>query len=177
MPRAARTALITGSNKNIGRACALALAKGGFNIVVNGAKDRAAAEAVAREVETLGVEALVAMGDVGKREDSACIAKEALERFGTVDALLNNAAMRPDGKFLEMSEADFDRVVDTDYKAAYWLARATIPGRRSRSARSESKKPAKRGARPAAAPKKPTVGGMPASEAMNTVISTPSAGA
>ena len=44
-----------------------------------------------------------------------------------VDALLNNAAMRPDGKFLEMSEADFDRVVDTDYKAAYWLARASIP--------------------------------------------------
>ena len=36
--------------------------------------------------------------------------------------------MRPDGKFLEMSEADFDRVVDTDYKAAYWLARATLPG-------------------------------------------------
>jgi 3-oxoacyl-[acyl-carrier protein] reductase len=43
MPRAARTALITGSNKNIGRACALALAKGGFNIVVNGAQDRARA--------------------------------------------------------------------------------------------------------------------------------------
>jgi 3-oxoacyl-[acyl-carrier protein] reductase len=128
MPRATRTALITGSNKNIGRACALALAKGGFNIVVNGAKDRAAAEAVAREVEALGVEALVAMGDVGKREDCARMAKEALARFGTIDALLNNAAMRPDGKFLEMSEADFDRVVDTDYKAAYWLARATLPG-------------------------------------------------
>ena len=53
MPRAARTALITGSNKNIGRACALALAKGGFNIVVNGARDRAAAENVANAREEL----------------------------------------------------------------------------------------------------------------------------
>jgi 3-oxoacyl-[acyl-carrier protein] reductase len=128
MPRAARTALITGSNKNIGRACALALARGGFNVVVNGAKDRGAAESVAREVEAFGVEALVAMGDVGKREDCARVANEALARFGTIDALLNNAAIRPDGKFLEMSEGDFDRVVDTDYKAAYWLARATLPG-------------------------------------------------
>lgn len=128
MPRAARTALITGSNKNIGRACALALAKGGFNIVVNGARDRAAAENVAKEVTALGVEALVAMGDVGRREDCARIGAEAIAHFGTIDALLNNAAMRPDGKFLEMSEADFDRVVDTDYKAAYWLARATLPG-------------------------------------------------
>ena len=116
MPRAARTALITGSNKNIGRACALALAKGGFNIVVNGARDRAAAENVAKEVTALGVEALVAMGDVGRREDCARIGAEAIAHFGTIDALLNNAAMRPDGKFLEMSEADFDRVVDTDYK-------------------------------------------------------------
>ena len=123
-----RTALITGSNKNIGRACALALAKGGFNIVVNGSKDRTSAESVAREVEALGVEALVAMGDVGKREDCTRIAAEALARFGTVDALLNNAAMRPEGKFLEMSEADFERVIDTDYRAAYWLTRATLPG-------------------------------------------------
>lgn len=128
MPRAARTALITGSNKNIGRACALALARGGFNVVVNGSKDRAAADSVAHEVEALGVEALVTMGDVGKREDCARIANEALAHFGTIDALLNNAAMRPDGPFLETSEADFDRVVDTDYKAAYWLARATLPG-------------------------------------------------
>lgn len=128
MPRAARTALITGSNKNIGRACALALAKGGFNIVINGAKDRAAAQSVEREVEALGVEALVAMGDVGQREDCARIANEALARFGTIDALLNNAAIRPDGRFLEMSEADFDRVIDTDYKAAYWLSRAALPG-------------------------------------------------
>lgn len=128
MPRAARTALVTGSNKNIGRACALALARGGYNIVVNGSKDVAAAESVAREVEAIGTEALVAMGDVGLRADCMRIADAALARFGTVDAVLNNAAIRPDGKFLEMSEADFQRVIDTDYSAAYWFARATLPG-------------------------------------------------
>ena len=82
MPRAARTALITGSNKNIGRACALALAKGGFNIVVNGAQDRAAAEKVAKEVAALGVEALVAMGDVG----SARIARGSPRRHSPTSA-------------------------------------------------------------------------------------------
>lgn len=128
MAQARRAALITGSNKNIGRACALALARGGFYVVVNGSKDRAAAESVAREVEALGSKALVAMGDVGARADVERIAAEALKRFGTIDVVVNNAAMRPDGKFLEMSEADFDRVVDTDYKAAYRLSRACLPG-------------------------------------------------
>src|SRR6478752_4666245 len=95
---AAHTALITGSNKNIGRACALHLAKANCNIVVNGSKDREAAENVAREVRALGVEALVAMGDVGVRADAQRIAKEALDKFGTVDVLVCNAALREDGK-------------------------------------------------------------------------------
>ena len=65
MPNAKHAALITGSNKNIGRACALILAKAGCNIVVNGSKDRKAADSVAKEVQALGTEAIVAMGDVG----------------------------------------------------------------------------------------------------------------
>ena len=54
MAKTKHAALITGSNKNIGRACALILAKAGCNIVVNGSQDRKAAESVAREVEALG---------------------------------------------------------------------------------------------------------------------------
>ncbi len=101
---ATRTALVTGSNKNIGRACALRLAKDGHNVVVNGAKDLAAAESVAAEVRALGVDALVAMGDVGKKDDVVRIGREALERFGVVDVLVNNAAIRDPARFLEMTE-------------------------------------------------------------------------
>jgi 3-oxoacyl-[acyl-carrier protein] reductase len=123
-----RTALITGSNKNIGRACALALAKAGCNVVINGSRDRAAAERVAQEASAHGVEALVAMGNVGKREDCQRIAAEALARFGTVDILVNNAAIREDGTFLEMSEDAWRAVMAVNFDASYWLARACIPG-------------------------------------------------
>ena len=125
---ARRTALITGSNKNIGRACALQLAHAGNNIVVNGSKDRQAAENVAREVRAAGVEALVAMGDVGQREDCARMAREAIAKFGTVDILVCNAAIRENGKFLEMSEEAWRYAMAVNFDSAYWLARACLPG-------------------------------------------------
>ena len=123
-----RTALITGSNKNIGRACAIALARAGCNIVVNGARDKAAAEAVANEVRALGVDALVAMGDVGRREQCQRIAQEALAKFGAVDILVNNAAIRVDGKFLEITEDDWRYAMAVNFDAAFWLSRALLPG-------------------------------------------------
>jgi 3-oxoacyl-[acyl-carrier protein] reductase len=123
-----RTALVTGSNKNIGRACALHLARAGCNVVVNGARDRAAAEKVAAEARGLGVEALVAMGDVGRREQCMGVADAALKTFGTVDILVNNAAIRENGKFLEMSEDAWRYAMAVNFDAAYWLSRACLPG-------------------------------------------------
>jgi len=125
---AKRTALVTGSNKNIGRACALRLAKDGHNVVVNGAKDLAAAESVAAEVRALGVDALVAMGDVGKKDDVVRIGREALERFGVVDVLVNNAAIRDPARFLEMTEEAWRYAMAVNYEAAYFLSRACLPG-------------------------------------------------
>lgn len=123
-----RTALITGSNKNIGRSCALHLAKAGCNVVINGARDNAAAEAVAAEARALGVEAVVAMGDVGNRDRCMGIAEAALKSFGAVDILVNNAAIRQDGKFLEISEDDWNYAIAVNFGAAFWMARACLPG-------------------------------------------------
>lgn len=123
-----RTALITGSNRNIGRACALALAKDGCNVVINGSQDRQAAQKVANEARELGVEALVAMGDVGKREDCVRMAAESLAKFGTVDVLVNNAAVREDGGFLDLDEDQWRRVMAVNFDSAYWLSRALLPG-------------------------------------------------
>ena len=122
------SALITGSNKNIGRACALGLAKAGCNVVINGAKDQVAAEAVAKEARAFGVEAHVAMGDVGKRLELDRIANEALGKFGTIDILVNNAAVREDGTFLDMKEEAWRYVMAVNFDAAYVLARACLPG-------------------------------------------------
>ena len=123
-----KAALVTGGGKNIGRACALGLAEDGFNVAINGSSDRAACDKVATEAEKFGVKAIVIMGDVGKSAECKRIADEAIKAFGSVDALLNNAALRPNKPFLEMSDADWNRVIDVDMNAAVWLARACLPG-------------------------------------------------
>jgi 3-oxoacyl-[acyl-carrier protein] reductase len=128
MAQSGRTALITGSGKNIGRAIALDLARTGHNVVINGSRDEDACEAVAKEAEGLGVKTLVAMGDVGSADDCNRIAGAALDAFGTVDVLVNNAAIRPMTPFLEMSDEEWDRVMAVDLHAAVWLARACLPG-------------------------------------------------
>jgi 3-oxoacyl-[acyl-carrier protein] reductase len=123
-----RTALITGAGRNIGRAIALGLASDGLDVVINGSADCAAAEAVAAEARGLGVQALVAMGDVGRRDDCARIASEALAAFGRVDVLVNNAALRPQKPFLEIGPEDWQRVMAVDLEAAVWLSQALLPG-------------------------------------------------
>lgn len=123
-----KAALITGAGRNIGRAVALGLAEDGFDLAINGATDRAAADRVAAEVRALGRQAIVVMGDVGTRAACARIAAEALAVFGTVDVLVNNAALRPAKPFLDLTEADWRRVMGVDVEAAIWLSQALLPG-------------------------------------------------
>ena len=128
MARGEKTALITGSGRNIGRAIALHLAKTGCNIVLNGSSDKAACDAVAAEVQALGTEALVAMGNVGDRDMATGIAEAALDAYGRVDILVNNAAIRPHGPFLEISDEEWAHVMNVNFNAAVWLSRACLPG-------------------------------------------------
>jgi 3-oxoacyl-[acyl-carrier protein] reductase len=123
-----RAALITGAGKNIGRACALVLAEDGFNVAVNGSSDKAACEAVAKEAARFGVQTMVVMGDVGNPEDGRRIADDVARHFGTVDVLLNNAALRPSKPFLETTEDEWRRVIAVDLDAAVRLSRACLPG-------------------------------------------------
>jgi 3-oxoacyl-[acyl-carrier protein] reductase len=123
-----RTALITGSGQNIGRAVALALAADGFNVVINGLTKRAPCEEVAEATRAHGVKAIVAMGDVGTSEGCAEVAEAGLARFGAIDVLVHNAAIRPVSPFLEMDEAEWRRVLDINLGGAFWLARACLPG-------------------------------------------------
>ena len=122
-----RTALITGSGKNIGRGVALHLAESGFNIVLNGSRDRDACEEVAAKVRALGSEAMIEMCDIGERDKVLAMAKSAIDHFGGVDVLVNNAAARPDGEFLTISEEEWHRIMDINFYAAFHLARACLP--------------------------------------------------
>jgi 3-oxoacyl-[acyl-carrier protein] reductase len=123
-----RTALITGSGKNMGRGMALHLAESGYNIVLNGSQNRAACEEVAGKVRDLGADVMIEMCDIGDSVNVRAMAQSAIAKFGSVDVLVNNAAIRPDGNFLEISEEEWNRVYDTNFTSAFLLARACLPG-------------------------------------------------
>lgn len=123
-----KTALITGSGQNIGRGIANQLAQAGFNITVNGSRNRDAAEAVAAEVREHGADAIVAMGNVGIKAEAEAVAKAGIDHFGRIDVLVNNAAIRPHGPFLEVSQDEWQQVMDVDLNAAIWLSRMILPG-------------------------------------------------
>jgi 3-oxoacyl-[acyl-carrier protein] reductase len=128
MSLSGKTAFITGGGKNIGRQIALNFASSGANVVINGASDQAACEATATEVRAAGGEAMVLIGDVGESDIVTGMAKLALDKFGTIDILVNNAAIRPSKPFLEMTDADWHRVMDVDLNSAFYTARAFAGG-------------------------------------------------
>jgi 3-oxoacyl-[acyl-carrier protein] reductase len=123
-----RAAFISGSGRNMGRACAKELAMAGFNIVLNGSTNKKDCENVAEEVRAIGVEAIIAMGDVGVKSDVEAIVKAALNAFGRIDVLINNAAIRPATQFLDMSDGDLEQVMNVNCYGAVWFSRAFLPG-------------------------------------------------
>ena len=127
-----RTALVTGSGQNIGRAVALALAADGFNVVINGLTKRVPCEETAEAARDIGrahgVEAIVAMGDCGTAQGCNEVAGTGISRFGAIDVLVHNAAIRPSKPFLETSEEDFRRVIDVNLMGAFWLSQLCLPG-------------------------------------------------
>src|SRR4051812_35233761 len=89
-----KVAIITGAGRNIGRAMALALAQGGSTIVVNARSNRAEADAVVRDIEAGGGRALAQLADVADAAAVDRMVAAGVDRFGRVDILINNAALR-----------------------------------------------------------------------------------
>jgi 3-oxoacyl-[acyl-carrier protein] reductase len=127
-PFSGKTAFVSGSGQNIGRAVAVRLAELGCNVVVNGASNEAACQETAGMIERAGGAALVAMGDMARAETIDAVAAAALERFGGVDILVNNAARRPHKPFLETTDEDWRGVVDLALTGAFRASRAFLPG-------------------------------------------------
>jgi 3-oxoacyl-[acyl-carrier protein] reductase len=123
-----RVALVTGGGVNIGRAIVLELAKAGHDVVINGRRNRDTCEAVKAEAEALGVAAHVAMGDVGQVDGSNGVIAAAMDRFGRIDVLVNNAAIRPEKPFLELTDEDWAEVMDVNFGGTMRLCRGALPG-------------------------------------------------
>lgn len=122
-----RTAIVTGSGRNIGRAIALDFARQGANVVINGHSDARALEAVAEEARALGAQAMTALVDVGDAPAVQRMADAAAERFGSVDIAVSNVGLRLHQPFLEIALEDWSRVLNTNLSSAFYLARACLP--------------------------------------------------
>ena len=125
-----KVAIVTGAGRNIGRAIALALAQAGASILINARSNRAEAEAVAREVETLGVKALVHIGDVADAAAVQAMAEAALVHFGRIDILVNNAALRREKPFAEMDYAEWREIMDVTLDGTFHCVKACLPALR-----------------------------------------------
>src|ERR1700682_1910270 len=129
-----KVAIVTGAGRNIGRAVALALAEGGASIVVNARGNRAEADAVARASEGLGGKALVQLGDVADAADVQAMADAAIKHFGRIDILVNNAALRREKPFAEMSYAEWREILDVTLDGAFHCTKACLPALRESGA-------------------------------------------
>jgi NAD(P)-dependent dehydrogenase (short-subunit alcohol dehydrogenase family) len=117
---AGKAALVTGSRRGIGRGIALELAREGADVVINGVGSQEQAEAVAEEVRRLGVKAAVAMGDVSRSADVQRVVDATCQALGGIDILVNNAGVESIVPFLELTEAEWDRVTSINLKGE-WL--------------------------------------------------------
>ena len=124
---AGRVALITGAVRRIGRAIALALADSGAAVVVNTRSSRDEAEAVATEIEGHGGRALVQLADVTDEGAVRAMVEEAIQRFGRLDILVNNAADRQQAPLTEISLAEWRHITGIIVDGAFLCARACLP--------------------------------------------------
>ena len=119
-----RVVLVTGAQQGIGEAMAIAFAAAGHDVAVNWLDNAAAAEAVAERVRGLGRRALTVRADVARLEQITGMVKTTLDGLGRLDVLVNNAGVFPRVPFLDMTEADWDLVVDINLKGSAFCAQA-----------------------------------------------------
>ena len=121
-----KTVFVTGAAKGIGKAIAIAFAKEGSNIVLN--YRSAISDELIAEIESYGVKCFPIQGDVSDFEKAKEIVEKAIEMFGGIDVLVNNAGVTKDGLLMRMTEQDFDAVLNTNLKGSFNMIRHVING-------------------------------------------------
>ena len=122
-----RVAIVTGAGRNIGRGIALALADGGAAVVVNARSNLKEAQAVAGEIERAGGKALAVTADVADADAVNKMVAAAAEKFGRIDILVNNAAVRVEQAFEGMTLAQWRAVTSIILDGAFNCVQACLP--------------------------------------------------
>ncbi len=127
-----RAAIVTGSSSGIGKATALLMARRGAAVCVVANRNVEGGRATVAEIEAGGGRAVFVQADVSVGADCERVASAALEAFGRVDVLVNNAGITRARPLIEMDEAFWDMVLDTNLKGAYMMSRAVLADMLSR---------------------------------------------
>ncbi len=121
-----KNALVTGAGKGIGKAIAIALAQEGVNVALL-ARTTSQLEAVANDVEALGVKAVVVTADVTDMQSVNLAVDKVHEQLGSIDILINNAGIAAFGKFLELEPAQWENIIKVNLMGPYYVTRAVLP--------------------------------------------------
>lgn len=115
---------VTGGSRGIGKEVALKYAKNGFNVVTNYVSYKTDVDALKSEFNALGADSLIMQADVSKKEKVEEVVTKAIEKFGKIDVLVNNAGVTRDNLLIRMSEEDFDKVIEINLKGTYLVTKA-----------------------------------------------------
>jgi glucose 1-dehydrogenase len=127
-----KVALVTGSSRGIGRAIALRFAREGADLVVNYNRDQANGQQAVEEIRACGRRAELVRADVSRVGEARSLVAEAVARMGALDILVNNAGMEMRAPFWEVTEEDYDRIVDLNLKAVFFTSQAVVQYLRER---------------------------------------------
>ncbi|MFP3177960.1 MAG: SDR family NAD(P)-dependent oxidoreductase [Thermocladium sp.] len=119
-------AVVTGSGRGIGRSIAVRLAKAGFSIVINVKRHIEEGEEALREVKKHG-DGILVQADVSTVDGASKLINEAINAFGSIDVLVNNAGLGIAKPFMEIDESLWDKLISTNLKSVYLVTRAALP--------------------------------------------------
>ncbi|PIA42461.1 hypothetical protein AQUCO_02000124v1 [Aquilegia coerulea] len=125
-PPESSVVVVTGASRGIGKAIALAMGKAGCKVLVNYVRSSKQAEEVSKEIEAYGGQALTFGGDVSKEEDVEDMFKTALDAWGTVDVLINNAGITRDSLLMRMKKSQWQDVIDVNLTGVRFCTQAAI---------------------------------------------------
>lgn len=121
-----KIALITGSSQGIGAACALRLAKDGCDIILNGHKFDERGEKLIAEIQGLGRKATFLEADLSKAKEATKLITDAVAVFGHLDILVNNAGVEKKANFWEVTEEDYDLIMNTNLKGVFFSIQSFV---------------------------------------------------
>ena len=122
-----KIALITGAARGIGKQIALKYAINGYNIALNYVSDSTDIKALEEEFLSFGIEVLLVKADVSNYLECEQMVKKAIDKFGKIDVLVNNAGITKDGLIAMMKEETFDKVIDINLKGTFNVVRNVVP--------------------------------------------------